>query len=56
MMQRPVRVVDILVVIVKAVLLTAAILYFGRFFGLNVREAGGHAIAVSLSASDTQST
>ena len=55
-MQRPIRVVDILIVVVKAILITAAILYFGRFLGLNVREAGGHAITVSLCASDTQST
>ena len=48
--------VDILIVIVKAILITAAILYFGKFVGLNVREAGGHAVAVSLSASETQAT
>ena len=44
---RPVRIADILIVIVKAILITAAILYFGRFFGLNVRDAGGNARAVS---------
>ena len=37
----PVRVAEMLIVIVKAILITGAILYFGRFFGLNVREAGG---------------
>ena len=42
-MKRPVRVADVLIVIVKAILITGAILYFGRFAGLNVREAGGHA-------------
>ena len=35
-MPRPIRVVDILIVVVKAILITAAILYFGRFFGLRV--------------------
>jgi hypothetical protein len=54
-MQRPARIVNILIVIGKAILITAAILYFGRLFGLNVREAGGHAIAVSLCASEAPS-
>lgn len=43
-MQPPIRVVNVLVLIVKAILITAAILYFGQFFGVNVREAGGYAV------------
>ena len=50
-MPRPIRAINILVVIVKALLITAAILFLGRYFGLNVREAGGHAIAHTVGAS-----
>jgi hypothetical protein len=55
-MQGPIRVADILIVIVKAILLTGAILLLGRFFGLNVREAGGDPITGSACASETQPT
>jgi hypothetical protein len=44
-MPRPVDFADVLITIVKAILITAAILYLGRFFGLNVREAGGNLVA-----------
>ena len=55
MMPRPVGVIDILIVVAKAILITAAILYCGSFFGLHVREAGGHGMAAGLSASDIRS-
>ena len=55
-MQRNIRVADILIIVVKAILITAAILFLGRFFGLNVREAGGDAVAASSCVSGIQST
>ena len=42
--------VDMLMTLVKAILIVAAILLFGRFFGLNVREAGGSVAAEPGSA------
>ena len=53
-MQRPIRIGDILVIVVKAILITAAILFLGSFFGLNVREAGGDAIAARTCVWSTQ--
>ena len=55
-MQRRIRAAALLIVIVKAILITAAILFLGRFFGVNVREAGGFASAVSTCASETRWT
>jgi hypothetical protein len=47
-MQRPIRIADILIV-VKAILIAAAILLLGSFFGVNVPEAGGAALAAGVS-------
>ena len=49
-MKQPLRVTNLLMVVIKAVLITAAILYLGSYFGLRVREAGGSA-AETISAS-----
>jgi hypothetical protein len=32
---------NIVMIVIKAILITAAILFLGKFFGLHVREAGG---------------
>lgn len=42
-MKPPLRLTDLLIVVIKAVLITAAILYLGSYFGMRVREAGGSA-------------
>jgi hypothetical protein len=47
---------DIIIIVVKAILIAAAILFLGSFFGLNVREAGGDAIASTTCVWRTQST
>jgi len=40
-MRRPTNAVDVIATLVKAILIAAAILFLGSFFGMNVREAGG---------------
>ena len=49
-MEHPIRLGQLLLVVVKAVLITAAILYLGTYFGVRVREAGG-AVPRPLTAS-----
>jgi hypothetical protein len=41
MMQRPIRILDVLIPVARALLIAAAIMFLMRFFGLHVREAGG---------------
>ena len=38
------RATDIVIVVIKAIRIAGAILFLGRFFGLHVREAGGHVV------------
>ena len=40
-MKRPIRILDGLLPVAKALLIAAAIMFLMRFFGLHVREAGG---------------
>jgi hypothetical protein len=47
-MQRPIPIADILIVVVKAILIAAAILFLGSFFGVNVPEADGDALAAGV--------
>jgi ABC-type transporter Mla maintaining outer membrane lipid asymmetry permease subunit MlaE len=48
-MKRPIRIVDALVVVVKALLIAGAILWLGGYFGLHVREAGGSVTYLNMS-------
>jgi hypothetical protein len=41
------RTANIIMIVIKAILLTAAILFLGKFFGLHVREAGGSIAAMT---------
>lgn len=51
-MNGPIRIVDVLIVVVKALLIAGAITWLGGYFGLRVREAGGS--ATHLCASDAR--
>ena len=51
-MKRTPGTASILITIVKAILITAAVLYLGRFFGMNVREAGGEIVAINTAERD----
>jgi ABC-type transporter Mla maintaining outer membrane lipid asymmetry permease subunit MlaE len=53
MMKRPIRVLDVLIPVAKALLIAAAIMFLLRFFGLHVREAGG-SIAANVCISAVQ--
>ncbi len=47
-MKRPIRILDVLTSVAKALLIAAAIVFLMRYFGQHVREAGGsnlHALA-----------
>jgi hypothetical protein len=45
----------IVMIMIRAILIAAAILILGRFFGLHVREAGGRIIAAKIGVAIAQS-
>ena len=54
-MKRPIRILDVLTSVAKALLIAAAIVFLVRFFGLHVREAGG-SIAANVCTSAVQAS